>query len=357
MFHCVNPGVRIMETRINTANDKKLPIIREVIDIIINSTRLFKIIQIIPSSGNNQIVIFDDEPNNTLDIGITKQAYLSMFKQCHDYWYSYIDDEASSLAELNVAQLEELYLATLGYLVTANDHHSIMNLHEDIVRYLCNYETDIEIISCFLTSHLKRINKSSLLWNWMKKLTVQQIYKPLFDEASKDLDGNDLYRTMILRTFRSCKNHYMNYYANNFIHWIMAINYHVLGFGDVNVLYKELQNQCHDNLLDSSLWINLRNYICCLKGSIDTEFVVEEFERICSSYEIAVPKKVQPKISTINPDDLIVNEVKWLIKVDCKYKSPFQLLLSTTQETSTLGTLKKLISSREDLKGLIDSET
>lgn len=137
-----------METRINTANDKKLPIIRELIDIIINSTRLFKIIQIIPSSGNNQIVIFDDEPNNTLDIGITKQAYLSMFKQCHDYWYSYIDDEASSLAELNVAQLEELYLATLGYLVTANDHHSIMNLHEDIVRYLCNYETDIEIISC-----------------------------------------------------------------------------------------------------------------------------------------------------------------------------------------------------------------
>ena len=75
---------------------------------------------------------------------------------------------ANALDKLEITILRELYLMTLGYLITANDHHSIMNLHELIVQILGNFEADIEIISCFLTSRLKRINKSSLLWHWMK---------------------------------------------------------------------------------------------------------------------------------------------------------------------------------------------
>ncbi|RCK67068.1 Protein ECM9 [Candida viswanathii] len=305
----------------------KLPIIRQLRDAILNSDRLYKIIQIVPSLEDGPFIAYDDEANNTLDIGLTKKSYLAMFKQCHDYWYTYLEKE-TSLNQLSRAQLEELYLMTLGYLVTANDHHSIMNLHEDVVKRLGNHETDIEIVSCFLTSHLKRINKSSLLWNWMKKLTVMQVYRqPLAL----------LYRKIMARAFRSCKTHYMNYYANNFIHWVMLINLRVLYLDDGGVLFTELQRQCRDNLLDSSLWTNFKNYIDCLYGTADTEYANDELERICKVYGVEV--HTDTHITTADPEELILDEAEWLIKVDCKHISPYELLLASTQKKAKLNQL------------------
>lgn len=330
----------------STKDNHNLPIVRELRNIVLNSNRLFKIIQIISSSKNDPIVIFDDESNNTLDIGITKEAYLTMFKQCHDYWYSYMNNEISSWDQLSATELDDLYLATLGYLVTANDHHSIMNLHENLVIYLDNYDTDMEIVSCFLTSHLKRINKSSLLWNWMKHLSVINIYKPLINgEQCKTLGLCEFYNIVISRTFRSCQNHYMNYYANNFIHWVMLMNSNMLGLDDEEILFTELHTQCHGNLLDSSLWINFKNYINCQQDLVDMEFVTDEWQRICNKYNISVNKIVRPQVSKINTEELIISEFKWLIKVDCKYNSPFQALVGACHKKTTLSVLKELLRS------------
>ncbi|RCK54542.1 Protein ECM9 [Candida viswanathii] len=318
----------------------KLPIIRQLRDVILNSDRLYKIVQIVPSLEDGPLIAYDDEANGTLDIGLTKKSYLAMFKQCHDYWYAYLEREIA-LNRLSRSQLEELYLMTLGYLVTANDHHSIINLHEDIVQQLGNHETDIEIVSCFLTSHLKRINKSSLLWNWMKKLTVMQVYQqPLAL----------LYRKIVARALRSCKVHYMNYYANNFIHWVMLINSQVLYLDDGGVLFKELQRQCRDDLLDRSLWTNFKNYIDCLHGTADTEYVNDELERICKVYGAEV--HIGTHTTTADPDVLILVEAEWLIKVDCKHRSPYEMLLASTQNKAELNQLLSR-STNADIQCLI----
>ena len=139
-----------MEVRAVTQDNDQLSIIRELYEAITSSCRSQKIIQIVQIPQNeNRIATYDDKANDTLEIGISKPTYLAMFKQSHDYWYRYMESSQCTLDKLEITILRELYLMTLGYLITANDHHSIMNLHELIVQILGNFETDIEIISCF----------------------------------------------------------------------------------------------------------------------------------------------------------------------------------------------------------------
>lgn len=337
-----------MEVRAVTQDNDQLPIIRELYETISSSCRSQKIIQIVQIPQNeNRIATYDDKANDTLEIGISKPTYLAMFKQSHDYWYRYTESSQCTLDKIEITILRELYLMTLGYLITANDHHSIMNLHELIVQILGNFEADIEIISCFLTSRLKRINKSSLLWHWMKKMTILVIFNKLEEkQGSQYLSDSQFYNKIVSRAFRSCELHYMNYYANNFIHWIIQFNMIVLGIEDGDYLFHQLQKHCRQALLDSSLWMNMKNYIKCIQGSVQHDNqIIEEYNRINLSY--GVPLRIHSKKQLISPnksdEDIIVGEFQWLVKVQCKNVAPFSNLIELAQTKTVLKRLNELI--------------
>lgn len=355
-----------MEVQTISKDNDELPIIRELYKVITLSLRSQKIIQIaqIPQNGNSQsnIVTYDDEDNDTLEIGISKPTYLAMFKQSHDYWYKCMEINKCTLEKLEIATLSELYLMTLGYLITANDHNSIMNLHEQIVKILGNFETDIEIVSCFLTSRLKRINKSSLLWHWMKKMTILVVFNKLEGKQGGQglLLGNQLYIKIISRAFKSCELHYMNYYANNFIHWIMQCTMVVLGVDDGGYLFHQLQKHCHEAPLDSSLWTNMKNYIKCMQGSIQADNqIIKEYNQINMNYDATLQNhSPSPLILTKESDeDIMVNEFQWLVKVQCKNVIPFSVLIEAAQTKRVLKKLKELIHLHAFNKNLAKIES
>ncbi|EMG45330.1 hypothetical protein G210_4490 [Candida maltosa Xu316] len=141
------------------------------------------------------------------------------------------------------------------------------------------------------------------------------------------------------------------------------MNINVLGLSDDDFLFHILQKSCHENLSDSSLWFNLRNYIVCTNQIVDVSYVVDEYNRINAQYGIT--KLISSSRSNqvvSNADKLLVDEFKWLIQVQCKHKTPFFALISSIQTPDTLNTLINLLEGsnleiKSDIQNYIQSES
>ena len=84
-----------------------------------------------------------------------------------------------------------------------------------------------------------------------EKMTILVIFNKLEEkQGSQHLSDSQFYNKIVSRAFRSCELHYMNYYANNFIHWIIQFNMIVLGIEDGDYLFHQLQKHCRQALLD-----------------------------------------------------------------------------------------------------------
>ncbi|KAI5953180.1 hypothetical protein KGF54_002551 [Candida jiufengensis] len=211
---------------------------------------------------------------------------------------------------------------TLGFLITTNEHSTIISLHEQLIKKLGCYQQDLEIISSFLNCKVKRINKSSSLWYLLKKLTLSQVYE------KKD---HILLKKLSLRALKSCQIHFANYYANNYLRWIITMN-QLLGISN-DFLMKELRKLCHLILSDSSLW----STFCFLIGGSNEkhfEFVIFELSQVTNSnFQFDNTNKVDYQ-------NIIIDEFKWLINVQCHYLSPFKLLIQSCESIEILQLIK-----------------
>lgn len=299
-------------------------IIEELNGIISKSSHTYKTIQLIPDGGESLFIVNLEEDTN---VGLSKKTYFALFKQCHTYWHGIQQkDHKSVVRNADGIKLQELFLMTTGYLITTNENHSILTLHEQIVYKLSKNDPsfiakEIDLISTFLQSRLKRINKSSSLWLLMKKLTIIN-------------ENNEILYLIIDRAIRSCETHFANYYACNYLRWLS----NVLKFQNKTPQLKYLQKQvtrlCKSNLTDVSLWRLLQD----LASPGVSSYSIEEYNHLVGIVNESLENQFRlqnvTNMSDLNPSntsdlDLDFEEiVKWLLLVECSVETPYRCVVS-----------------------------
>ncbi|KAG2736208.1 hypothetical protein G9P44_000298 [Scheffersomyces stipitis] len=311
--------------------------IKHLYSTVVDSKHKWKIISIIPEFPENFTACFlSHSEGDTLEIAFTKKSLLRLFKSSHSYWHEQVLSKDMDFEELartaENSLLWDLYYMTLGYLITTNENHTLIRLHEVVVYELYSREGDIfiekefEIITTFLSSRFKRINKSSSLWFWTKKLTIILILQ-------RFVEGKDVrafHECLVDRTFKSCQFHFANYYACNFLRWYLAMLAIVEDTERVRSIEDQVLTSCHQNFRDVSLWGLLETLIT--RGSKSLEFMALHYNTIVRSLptkdgrsypEFAATDKQAAEPYNIN----IEHEISWLLSADCSFRTPYVSLL------------------------------
>ncbi|CUM67178.1 uncharacterized protein PRCAT00004871001 [Priceomyces carsonii] len=301
-----------------------------LIKTIRDSRAHFIIIQLVPETANKTQTLICQTEEKTLEIGLTKKTYLSIFKEAHTHWHELNTlDIKDYLERASEKEVWELYLMTLGYLISTNENHTIFNIHELVVMKLYYRKgrsfllDEFNIMTSFASSRLKKINKSSSLWFWIKKLTLLLV----FSQSGTDEESVTLYRKLIDRTLKSASLHFANYYAFNFFRWLHQLNC-VLGYKSINqYMLEELLLKCHQSLKDVSVWDTL--LVVLLGEPKDFRFAVEEYNYIAHAYSLNEIQYEEVKMK--NNEELILRELSWLLNVKCPYETPYISLINATR--------------------------
>lgn len=306
-----------------------LDLTRELYNIITRSLLRWKTIQLIGAhEESNPFITY--ESDDLLEIGLSKQTYLGVFKECHTYWHSIVGRLEEMVANSSQHQLWDLYIMTLGYLITTNENHSIITLHEAVTFEIYRkydqgiLHQDFEIFTVYLSSRLKRINKSSSLWFWMQKLSILVIYDPW----SQGVNTNEYYEKLLDRLFKSCLHHFANYYANNFMKWVGNVNY-ILHKDDMG-LVERLVESCRQHLTDVSLWTSLASLL--QRGSSKSiMYALQDYNAIVGKLnhnnvrELKSTGKIVPSFNYT----FIMAQIQWLVGVECTVFTPYNTMVST----------------------------
>ncbi|ODV70232.1 hypothetical protein HYPBUDRAFT_151641 [Hyphopichia burtonii NRRL Y-1933] len=317
----------------------------------------FKIVQIIPSIEeyeNRGPFIVHTSSLDTLDIGMTKKTYLQIFIEAHTYWHHVILPKKlhseGKLKDLLTSELYDIYFSTLGYLVTTNENHTIVRLHElcllelEEKRDVPILELELKFLTCLVNSKLKRINKSATIWFLIKKIALRLIFSDLTNTQTQ-------YKMLVDRTFKSIELHFANYYASSFLKWLIRYNY--LSSGQVHIL-QDIQNrilgllieEAHSKLSDFSLWSSFETYLRVHGGVEDDNaytYLQEEVSFITQRDLRWVPRQ---------PDDihlllvLIDEQISWLIRIECAVVTPFKSLMNPLVNMSISDSKKQLVMGK-----------
>lgn len=301
---------------------------------VVNHNHRLKIIQIVPDLESSNIEV--GELGDVLDIGMNKKTYLAMFLECHRIWHSVIEkisiaDLVGGVSTALVLDLWTLYYMTVGYLITTNENHSIVSLHEATVFSLAKLTDhpshflyqEFDLVTSFLTSRLKRINKSSSLWCWTQKLTVLLI----FGEDSAEPDQK-LCHLLIERLLKSFELHFANYYAAHFLQWLVEMLRPFPQLSDY--LFTKLHALCRSRLSDVSLWT-----LVGIFWRPPSTYAHSEFLRIAKGLKVwGFP------VAYILPDTIpstqiafsVRDEISWLISVACSVLTPYKVLISINHQ-------------------------
>jgi hypothetical protein len=328
---------------------KTLQLTRSLWKAVMGDEHRIKIIQL--AGGLESGTIEFGETDHVLDIGMSKLTYLAIFKECHSHWHRLLADSTvlditNNLNMLSLPDLWDIYYMTVGYLITTNENHSVISLHEDTVLVLARrvsnsdhlLEQELDLVSSFLTSRLKRINKSSSLWCWAQKLTVMVIFNDYNSEASRRLCMK-----LIDRALKSMELHFANYYAGRFLQWLLEIVRPIPSVS--NYFFDQLHAKCRSNLHDVSLWTLLGvfwrppqtlNYPKHEYRKIVNGLIPYGFDISCEILELK-PLKVQ---------FLALEDIKWLLNVSCKILTPYKVLIDINYWTD-----------RKDITAILQQES
>lgn len=312
-----------------------------------------KVVQFIPEQGDQLFSIH--ESYGVVDIGISKRQYLKIFKQAHDYWHQNRDDFVGVNSSYTLEKLKNLYYVTIGYLLTTNDHQMMIKLHERILAQIYQKEPEIleiefEILTTLISSKLSKVNKNSLLWLSVKKLTMILIYNTDQLQDQTPL----LFDILVKRVFKSCKYHFSNYYGNYFLKWLIQIN-RALGYDNLKIL-SQLISHCHENLSDVSLWTNLHAILYandCKNMVEDYNQTIRDINTIFSLRLSEIGSNYKDEHITSDITQIITAELEWLLSVECHNRTPYILLISQEQRHTVIPRLQsKLAYEKGNLTNL-----
>jgi hypothetical protein len=221
-----------------------------------------------------------------------------------------------------------MYYATAGLMLTTNENHTAINVHEDIMLKILN-NTGIELsepllhherilvselyfLQAILNSNVNKLNKSSSYWHFLKKLYTHVIASSLLHK----LPQNFFLRTTLV----SAKLHFSNYYAWNFLRY--CIN--VLKLRGDSVGLKEIYNGvdefCKLSRNDSSAW-------SCYTDLV--EINIPAIRQACSEYNKRASKSLTFTYSSVALTSLSVQSEllkldKWLWDSKCTSEVPYK---------------------------------
>lgn len=165
------------------------------------------------------------------------------------------------------------------------------------------------------TSRLARINKSPLLWTWLRKLAVAGLFS-----LQKS------FRLFFETTLRSMALHFANYHAAFTAHWLVSVaRAHGLDPRPALALLRPL---CRANLADVSAWTALARI---LAPQPDPLRLYRQLEKETPKNFGVTPQKLslepmQSEVSDSEPYALPLADLQWLLSVKCAVVAPYCIL-------------------------------
>ncbi|PIS54184.1 hypothetical protein CJI97_003884 [Candidozyma auris] len=285
------------------------------------------VLQLLPSVPDGEILYHETEENDVLDIAMSKKTYMLIFTEAHTFFGA--KGYKFKLETFTEPELEKLYMATNGILLTTNDHFTVWRTHRDVVLEMLRrgdkgaIERDFTYTMFLATSKLKRINKSSVLFTWIRKLFVA---------LSND---KNVAKLLIFRLLRSMEVHFANYYAGFTTQWLVQV---LQAKADEEILLflgKNLREKCRTHLGDVTLW---GCYSMWLNASKLDHFALQQFkedERFWRNEGIKVEELDIDSSGSRKPVIVDVDaDLDWLLKVQCPRYTPFECLYNATENRS-----------------------
>lgn len=278
-------------------------------------------LQIIHDAPDGEILFHESTETDTLDIAMSKKTYLMIFAEAHAVY-----EKSGYKFELQLlpgTELWALYYATTSIMLTTNEHSTIWRLHREVIFELHErgeeiLKKDFDYVTFLATSKLKRVNKSSTLFHWIRFLMV-----PLFEDL-------EVIKILIQRLLRSLEVHFANYCAGYTFQWLIRL----LHASQKRELFEyaglQIREICRSHLSDITIW---ETYSVWLTADSDT-FTVDLFNRDAlhwNKHSKSV-KELQCGPQVSRADDVVLEDLDWLVKVQCAYMSPYESLYKATND-------------------------
>lgn len=303
------------------------------------------------------------EENGVCEVGISKKAYLGIFTQGHHYLEAQVENWRNSKEkndenrkpDTGIAHqhnLSELYMATNAVLLTTNDHLTCWRYHEEIVGEMSRKDpeilvSDFKFCLALATLRLAKINKSSGLWHWLRRLSV-------ILAIEQDKSGLEELLELVLV---SMERHLANYAASHTFMWTFdvllllgRIDFENLEFETLEqpkVSYHHilglLRSRCRANLHDISLWTVLTHVL----GRNPNSYCLVHLAELQKRNSAVFGQTFQPrslnnscnvKSDLFRSEDVELeaqNDLDWLLAVQCAVRLPYRLILGISNlETS-----------------------
>lgn len=258
----------------------------------------------------------------TRHIRMSKKTYLQIFCAGREDWKNMSEGTESANLVTSTG-----FTQTWALLVTTNDHSSAWALHEKLVGPKLGdrevFQKELKMALCLATSYLKRVNKSPLLWLWIRKLCVLHI---------STVDEPATIRSIFESALMSIDVHFANYYAAFTLLWLLQIGAR-RGWEILPELVSRLRVACKLLLADVSRWNCLGDVY---SGELHSYAVVHYHQLQVGFQNYGVlPEKVD-ELHQMIPLEAYKNEsyaelasadFQWLLLVQCPRITPYRNLL------------------------------
>lgn len=311
------------------------PLTARLVQLVTSTPCKTTTIQLMPAGDS--IACYEQDDN--CEIGITKKGYLQLFSEGHTYFEHAIARGATDdVAAMDQQDLEHLHLATLALLTTTNEHTTAWRLHEAVVAERLRrlpasrvLEDEYAYVTALAASRLPKINKSSVLWTWLRKLALLAVFREFHEDR--------LVR-FVATCLRSMEVHFANYSAGFTLLWALTAASTHKAYTP-GLFLGLVRTQCRQTLTDVSLW---HVFGLLLRGH-PLRRLLESYNVLCAD----VRERFGVEIACLKAADLpsvgfaleAAEELQWLLKVNCKIRTPYVQVLSAIDRNTALAILRQ----------------
>lgn len=275
-------------------------------------------IQLIP--GDTEEIISHSE-DGVCDVGLTKRTYLAIFKEGHSCFEPRYGSDNTQRSHWDT------YYASLAVLTTTNEHMTAWRVHEDVVWSLYRTEgrpflqNEARYMMALGTSQLARINKSLVLWCWIRKLYVASAFAN--NDCSRSLE------MLMEQVLQAMQVHFQNYAAGFTAAWILHAS------SPNKKILEMVRVRCMESVTDVSLWTLMGTLLLDQKN----EAVVDDYRRIRLELENRGMVGLRSSEATdganlFDRGPITKQLLLWLLAIEAPYETPYNQLLRHDQPRS-----------------------
>lgn len=277
------------------------------------------------------------ESDGCCDIGLSKRLYLALFKEGHDHFAEGYPSTNEKSESTDYDTVWSTYLASLALLTTTNEHMTVWRVHESTVWMLYSkygllfLNKEATYAMTLATSSFARINKSLMLWCWIRTLVIAGAF-----------GGTEEWPLLMEQVLQSMEVHFGNYAAGFTAAWLVR----VVGDADMKIL-ELVKCRCKANVADVSLWTLIGTI---LLGE-QNKWVYAEHERISSKIKKAgfTPVELKKVISPVKLEFERAELIRWLLAVEASYENPYKQLLRSGVDAETQALFGEKIRNTKNL--------